>query len=118
MEILFIVLNDLSLLETIMKIFIKLNVRGATLLESEGMAKAILQNEGLSFLLRGPFEKMLPKATSNSKTIFTVIPDKDTAKKCIEEIQNTLSKSESSTIGFMFTLPVSGIYPLKKRTDK
>lgn len=117
MEILFIVLNDLTLLETIMEIFVKLNVRGATLLESEGMAKAILQNEGLSFLLRGPFEKMLPKATSNSKTIFTVIQDEGTAKKVVEEIQNSLSKSESSTIGFMFTMPVSGIYPLKKKSN-
>lgn len=115
MEILFIVLNDLNYLDKVMQIFVKLNVRGATMLDSEGMAKAILKNDGLSFLLEGPFEKMLPKNISGSKTIFTVIPDNDKCKEVVKELQETLISSNSQTIGFMFTLPVSGIYPLKKK---
>ena len=55
-----------------------MNVRGATMLESEGMAKAILKRR--LALLEGPFEKM-PGRIANSKTIFTVIPDETTTKK-------------------------------------
>ena len=87
------------------------------MLESEGMAKAILKSEGLSFLLEGPFEKMLPGRIANSKTIFTVIPDETTTKKVILELKETLRSEEDKTIGFMFTLPVSGIYPLKSKSE-
>ena len=45
MQILFIVLNDLSHLQEILEIFIRLKVR-ARHLDSEGMAKAVLEMEG------------------------------------------------------------------------
>lgn len=115
MQILFIVLNDLTHLQEILEIFIKLKVRGATILDSEGMAKAVLESEGLSFLLGGPFEKMLPKKVEGSKTIFTVIQDEEQVPVVVETIQNALTNSHEKVIGFMFTMPVSGIYPLKPK---
>ncbi|MCK9236012.1 MAG: hypothetical protein WC225_02990 [Acholeplasmataceae bacterium] len=116
MQILFIVLNDLSHLQTILETFIELEVRGATILDSEGMAKAVLQYEGLSYIFSGPFEKSLPKQADGSKTIFTVIPDSEKVPIVVQRIQDVLANSEKDVIGFMFTLPVSGVYPLKKRT--
>lgn len=113
MQILFIVLNDLTHLQEILEIFIKLKVRGATILDSEGMAKAVLEHEGLSFLLGGPFERMSPKKVGGSKTIFTVIPEAEKVPAVVEAIQNALTNTNEKVIGFMFTMPVSGIYPLK-----
>lgn len=115
MQILFIVLNDLSHLQEILEIFIKLKVRGATILDSEGMAKAVLEMEGLNFLLGGPFQQTLPKKVDGSKTIFTVIPEEEKVPEVVEAIQNALTNSKEKVIGFMFTLPVSGIYPLKSK---
>ncbi|MFA5560177.1 MAG: hypothetical protein WC964_00210 [Acholeplasmataceae bacterium] len=113
MQILFIVLNDLTQLPTILDTFVKLKVRGATILDSEGMAKAVLENEGLNYLLSGPFQKISNQKVGSSKTIFTVIPKDEQAPLIVEEIQKVLTTSNEEVIGFMFTLPVSGIYPLK-----
>ncbi len=117
MQILFIVLNDLSYQQRILEIFITFKVRGATILNSEGMAKAVLEHEGLGILLGGPFAQSFPTSAANSKTIFTVVPDDSILPDLIKEIQKSLANSSAQTIGFMFTLPVSGIYPLKVKKD-
>ena len=67
MQVLVIVLNDLSYRQKVLEIFIENNVRGATILDSEGMAKAVLENEGLGMLLGGPFAKSIPTNPASSK---------------------------------------------------
>lgn len=47
MNVLFIVLNDLAYLDEILEEFVSLKVRGATIIESEGMAAAILKEMDL-----------------------------------------------------------------------
>lgn len=118
MQVLVIVLNDLSYQQKVLEIFIENNVRGATILDSEGMAKAVLENEGLGMLLGGPFAKSIPTNPASSKTLFTVIPDDSIIPKLIEQLKNTLEGSDKRTVGFMFTLPVSGIYPLTSKRKK
>ncbi len=115
MQVLFIVLNDLSYESEILKVFIDKKVRGATIIDSEGMAKAVMQNEGLEFFYSGPFANSLPKNIGESKTFFTVIPNDDLLKELVDEIQKLLYTSKEETVGFMFAVPVSGIYPLKKK---
>ncbi len=115
MQVLFIVLNDLSFQQDILEIFIQCKVRGATILDSEGMAKAVLEAEGFGMLLSGIFGQTIPKTPKGSKTIFTVIQDPDVLPKLVSAIQNKLESSTEQTIGFMFSLPVSGIYPLKTK---
>lgn len=118
MQVLFIVLNDLSYQQKVLEIFINNNVRGATILDSEGMAKAVLENEGLGMLLGGPFAKSIPTNPASSKTIFTVIPDESVIPELIQQLRDTLEDSSKRTVGFMFTLPVAGIYPLTSRVKK
>lgn len=118
MQILFIVLNDLSYQQKVLEIFIEHKVHGATILDSEGMAKAVLEYEGLGMLLGGPFAKSIPTNPATSKTIFTVIPDDSKLPDLIEKIRGTLQGSEKRTVGFMFTLPVSGIYPLTSKVKE
>lgn len=112
MQILFIVLNDLSYLDRILQKFIELQVRGGTIIDSQGMAAAIMQNEGMTGLLNGPFSRSLSNDQKGSKTIFTVIPEAEKAKFIVKEIQKIVETSEKQVIGFMFTMPVSGIYPM------
>ena len=97
MQILFIVLNDLSHLQEILEIFIKLKVRGATILDSEGMAKAVLESQGLNFLLGGPFSKTLPEKVNGSKTIFTVIPE-EKVPEVVSAIQNALTDTHEKSL--------------------
>ncbi|MDD3035994.1 MAG: hypothetical protein WCS76_02465 [Bacilli bacterium] len=116
MQVLFIVLNDLSYESEILKVFIEKKVRGATIIDSEGMAKAVLKNEGADFFFNGPFANSLPKNIGDSKTFFTVIPNDELLQELVSDIQKLLLTSNSETIGFMFAVPVQGIYPLKKKT--
>ncbi|OQC10838.1 MAG: hypothetical protein BWX74_00425 [Tenericutes bacterium ADurb.Bin087] len=115
MQILFIVLNDLSYLDRILEKFLDLHVRGATIIDSQGMAAAIMQNEGLLSLLSGPFARSLENDQKGSKTIFTVIPEPEKVTEAVKAVQEIVAGSKKQVVGFMFTLPVSGIYPLKAK---
>ncbi len=115
MQVLFIVLNDLSYEKEILKVFIEKKVRGATIIDSEGMAKAVLRNEGTDIIFNGPFANSLPNNIGSSKTFFTVIPNDELLQELVAEIQRLLLSSNSQTVGFMFAVPVLGIYPLKKK---
>ncbi|MGI6787228.1 MAG: hypothetical protein ACOX5X_01555 [Acholeplasmataceae bacterium] len=112
MNVLVIVLNDLVYLDEILEKFVDLKVRGATIIESQGMASAILNSEGLNFLMQGLFKGRTDEEQKYSKTIFTVIPDEETLVKTVEAVRKIVERSRKKTVGFMFTLPVSGIYPL------
>ena len=112
MNVLFIVLNDLAYLDEILEEFVELKVRGATIIESQGMASAILHSEGLNFLLQGMFKSGTADEQKYSKTIFTVIPDQEQLDKTVAAVRKIVERSKQPTVGFMFTVPVSGIYPL------
>lgn len=118
MEVLFIVLNDLAYLEPILARFVELKVRGATIVDSMGMARAIMNQEGMNFYSSGPFNRSLDQDQKSSKTIFTVIPDGQDPKLVVEEVKKIVSTSKREVIGFMFTVPVSGIYPMKPKDLK
>lgn len=114
MKVLFIILNDTDFLEDILNAFLKLDVKGATILESEGMLKTVLKSEGLSYLFSGMFSPSRPEDAHDSKTIFSVIKDDNKVKEVVEAVQDILKTSNKSSTGFMFTLPVADVYPLKK----
>lgn len=114
MQVLFIILNDLNYLEDILDVFVEKQVRGATILDSEGMAKAVLKEKGVSFL-NSPFGRLFPKQADSSKTIFTVITEDNKVEEVVNEIRNLLNTGKEKVIGFMFTVPVSGIYPIKPK---
>ncbi|HKM29424.1 MAG TPA: hypothetical protein VJZ51_01530 [Bacilli bacterium] len=115
MEVLFIVLNDLTYLDEILAKFVELKVRGATILDSTGMARAIMDSEGLNFLMSGPFQHSLDREQKNSKTIFTVIPEGYNTVEVVNAVRKIVEKSKKQVIGFMFTVPVSGIYTMKPK---
>lgn len=118
MQILFIVLNQLEFLDAILEKFLELKVRGGTIIDSQGMAMAIMKNEGVfGSLLFGPFSNELEKEQKNSKTIFTVIPEEEKVKEVVNAVQEILQSSNKQVVGFMFTIPVSGIYPLHKKNN-
>lgn len=119
MEALFIVLNDLNYVDRVLEKFVELKVKGATIINSQGMASAILHGEGFMNLLNaGPFSKSLDADQKYSKTIFTVIPDTLEVGHIVSEIRAIVEDSNRKVVGFMFTMPVSGIYPLKSKSNQ
>ena len=112
MQALFIILNDLDSFDKLLQTLVNLEVRGATILESEGMAKSLLKSEGLNFLLKGLIDTSKTKDIGASKTIFTVVND-EKVKEITDAVSKVLAQSDSKIKGFMFTLPVSSIHSFK-----
>lgn len=106
MVALFIVLNKTDYLEDILAKFVHLGVRGATIIDSQGMASAIVHGGIQSIPLFGSLKAVLGGTSPYNKTIFTVISDNDILKKIMSEIKYMLADVGRQSVGFMFTVPV------------
>ncbi len=114
MYALFIVLNDTDYLDEVLARFMKIGVGGATIIESQGMARAIVHNNYESIPLFGSLKSMLSDSRPYSKTIFTVLNSQEMVNKTVAEIQELLSDVVRTDIGFIFTMPVAQVFPIKK----
>lgn len=113
MNILFLVLNETEYLDDILDAFVDIGVRGATILDSQGMGSAIAsgtRNEPFFGALRS----FLDNARPYNKTIFTVIEDEELLEEAIEAVQNILGDMSKPGVGLMFTLPVRSIHGMTK----
>lgn len=117
MNALFIVLNNTSVLDDVIAKLVSLGVRGATILDSQGMAGAILQKE-IQTPLFGALKTMFDGDYSYNKTIFSVITDDELLNRSIEAVKEIVSELRRPGAGFMFTIPVGNIYKLGTKIVK
>lgn len=113
MNILFLVLNKTEYLDEILDAFVDIGVRGATILDSQGMGSA-LANGTRNEPFFGALRSLLDNARPYNKTIFTVIEDDELLKEAIEAVQNILGDMSKPGVGLMFTLPVGSIHGMTK----
>lgn len=112
MFVLFIVLNDDSYLDDILTSFVDLGVKGATILDSQGMGSAIVNNE-LDIPLFGSLKTLLDGAHPYNKTIFTVIESEDLVERTVRRIKSLIRDNSKYGTGFMFTVPVGKVYMMR-----
>lgn len=111
---LFIVLNDTSYLEDVLAKLTEMGA-GATILDSQGMASAIVHNKIDNIPLFGSFKNILAGSHPFNKTIFTVLEDEELAEKVADSIQKVMNgKSKYNGAGFMFTVSVGKVYMIGK----
>jgi len=116
MNILFLVLNETEYLDDILSAFVEVGVKGATILDSQGMASAICCNESRQIPLFGSLKSFLDSSRPYNKTVFTVIETEELLEKAINAINNVIGDICKPGIGVMFTVPVGNIYGLPKNT--
>lgn len=109
---LIIVLNDVKYLDDVLSSFIELGVGGATIIDSQGMASAIVNERFVNIPLFGSLKKLLEGSHPYNKTLFTIIEGTDLLEKAMSEIQEIMSDHKGPGAGFMFTMPVSSIVSL------
>lgn len=113
MNILFLVLNETEYLDEILDAFVDVGVKGATILDSQGMGSALANsNKDIPFF--GTLRSFIDNARPYNKTIFTVIEDEEVLKNAIEAVQNILGDMTKSGVGLMFTLPIRSIHGMTK----
>jgi len=114
---LFIILNKMNYLDDMLAALVKQGVRGATILDSKGLAGAVVYQEMESIPLFGTFRKIFEGAHPFNNTIFTVV-SKDIINSVTKAVQDVLSGVKHPGAGFMFTVPVDGIYDLGYKEKK
>lgn len=110
---LFVILNEVDYLDDILAGFAKTGVSGATILDSQGMASAILSGRNRSIPLFGSLKTLLGEARPYSKTIFSVLENEETADIVAEMIRNVIRSAPSPGAAFIFSVPIGKIYPIR-----
>jgi nitrogen regulatory protein PII len=114
MFVLFIILNEIDYIEDILSGFVENEISGATILESQGMGSAIANSNNESIPLFSTLRMLIGDSDPYSKTIFTVLENETMVDKAVSVVQGVLSDIKDTGIGFMFTVPVSKVYSIKK----
>ncbi len=98
-----LILNEVEYLDDILKGFVDIGIKGATVFDSTGMARVIGSSGDIP--VYGLLRRVLHPEYETNKTILTVIEEAqyDMMKKKINDVTGGLSKPDS---GILFTLPV------------
>lgn len=110
MNVLFIVLNEIEFLDDILDSFVDIGVKGATILDSQGMGSAITNSGRGSEQFFGAIRSFLDNARPYNKTIFTVIENDELLEDAIKTVKEILGDINKPGVGMMFTMPVGNIY--------
>ncbi len=111
LKVLFLVLNKTNVLERLLLALSNADIRGATVLNSSGMAHTVANREDSPVIssLRAFFNSN----QEENRTIFMVLPEKDidTAKKVIYDVVGDLNKPDT---GILFCIPADFIEGISK----
>ncbi len=112
MQVFIFVMNRTEHLEHLLHEFEQHDIKGATVLDSKGMAR-ILHSEEEMPLFYGLRAIVAPERRS-SKTIFAVLPDEkvEVARRLVNKVTGGLDHPDS---GIMFSVPVSFVEGLVKK---
>lgn len=110
MNVLFIVLNQVEYLDEILDAFVDIGVRGATILDSQGMGSALTSNGKSDQPFFGVLRHLLDESRPYNRTIFTVIEDDKILDDAVKAVKTIVGDIHKPGVGMMFTLPVGNIY--------
>lgn len=114
MYVLFVVLNETDYLDEILARFVDVGVQGATILDSQGMASALVSSHGKDVPFIGSLKALFEGARPYNKTIFTVLESEDLVERTVQAVQGVLGDADHPSVGFMFSLPIGKVYQLSK----
>jgi len=116
MNALFLILNDVYLLEEVHEIMYKCGV-GATTIDSRGMGKVLVDNE-VDITMFTSMRRLLEGDKPYNKLIISVIRDDDKLDLVVKTLQEKITNIYEKGIGFMFVVPVSSVYGYNVAEDK
>ncbi len=113
MELLVTILNKTDSLEDLLKGFMDSGITGSTIIDSVGMGRALLSDEGADFPILTSLRTVFKTARPYNKTIITVLEEYqvDTAFKIISE---TVGDLKDKGVGLAFTIPLGKVVGISK----
>lgn len=116
MYALFLVLNDIYLLDEVHEIFYKHKL-GATTLDSAGLGKTLFEHN-VNVIVFSSIKRIIEGDRPYSKTIISVVREKEKLDAVILDLKDFLGSFGSSGIGFMFIAPVKDVYTISDNTKR
>ena len=113
MNALFIVLNKPDYLEDLLDSFIEIGVKGATILDSQGMGFAMSHGGHGNEPFFGKIRSIIDNSRPYNKTVFAVIEDEETLARAVRAAKEVFGDVYEPGIGMMFTMPVNNVYGMK-----
>lgn len=114
MYALFIILNEIDYLDDILSGFVENKISGATILDSQGMGSAIAHGSNSDMPLFSTLRMLIGDSQPYSKTIFTVLENEMLVNKAVDVVQEVVADISNPSVGFMFTVPIAKVYPMKE----
>lgn len=90
--------------------FLEIGVRGATIIDSQGMGSAIAQGDTSDIPLFGSLKRYLDNSRPYNKTIFTIIEGEELLELAVKSVQDIIGDMTQPGVGIMFTVPVGKVY--------
>ena len=112
MNLVTIVLNKTECLSPLLNAFVKNGIKGATILDSIGMARAINEETDLNFV--ASLKLILNPDQEGSKTIFLIAED-DMVSKISNIINVVTGGLDKPDTGIMFCTPVTYVEGINKK---
>lgn len=116
MQLLVLILNQGEKAEPLFREFIKIGIRGATILDSMGMVRA-LHRDIEDIPLFGSLKMLVNGHHPLNKTILVVLRD-DQVSPAIEAVRRIVGDLSKPDVGILFTIPVNYVEGLLDSQDK
>jgi nitrogen regulatory protein PII len=112
MELLVCVINEEDKLDDILAGLVELGVTGATIFNSQGMARRLTQTPVLAGL-----QDLLSGSRPQNTTIFSVIDSNEKLEAAMDMIQRVCGDMQTAGKGIVFTVPVTRVSGLAKKLE-
>lgn len=103
MQLLVAVINQPEALDDILSGFLELGITGATIINSEGMARVLTHD----IPLFAGIQTLISRSRSQNYTVFSVIDDPQKVDSAFAVIQDVCGSLDEPGTGIMFTIPVT-----------
>jgi nitrogen regulatory protein PII len=105
MELLVLVIGQEDKLDGILAGFVEIGITGATIIESQGMARQLAEETTSAPVFAG-LQELLARSRPQSKTVFSVVDTREKLDAAIEMIQRQCGDMTDPGTGILFTVPV------------
>jgi len=102
-QALFIIIDDPDKLEQVLEVLLECEIRGATIMEPQGMAKVLSTHIPIFFGLRD----LATQEHQHNRTIFALSKYPEKIEQAMEKLATMFHNFEEACTGMMFVVPVS-----------
>jgi nitrogen regulatory protein PII len=105
MHLLVAVINQAEALDDVLSGFLELGITGATIINSEGMARILTHD----IPLFAGIQTLISSSRAQNYTIFSVIEDDEKVDSAFAVIQDVVGNMAEPGTGIVFTIPITRV---------